>query len=184
MLKYIAAIVLGVVAVVALLIELRGSEVFTLDSISGPPLRAPTGSASPLATAATPAPRGAVSNTLAAAADSVKSVATALTPQAHFSGDPATHTPAPKIYDSKDTVDPKRRELYERALADLDIGGCNRNGSFTYQLRGERVLHTLRSGESIHFSNGLALVARVAAFPSCRITFSDHGQTVAELSSF
>jgi hypothetical protein len=192
MFKYVAGLVIALVLVVAGLVELRGGEMFTLDKIAGPPL-VPRGELAPAAAPAAndlgssgessptalSAATKAVSGVLSGASAEVKAAT-----GSSLSSDPATHTPTPKMYDTKAAIDPERRKRYQDALGELDVQGCNGNGTFSYQLSGRRTPRTLRSGEAITFSNGLVLTARMAGFPNCRITLSDGTFLVAELSSF
>lgn len=183
MFKYLAVLALGLAAMVGGLVVLRGPEIFTLDKLAGLPLDT-TGLAGgqPGAKEGDNGHPNGGAPLAGALSDAKSKLAAATLPG--YSSDPSPHQPTQKIYDAKGVLTLEQRERYEAALSELEIEGCNRNGSFSYQMRGQRAPRTMRSGESIHFHNGLVLVAHVAGFPSCRVTLSDGGHAVAELSSF
>ncbi len=169
----VAAVAIGLIA----FLSLRGEELLSIPHLVPPQLN-------PLAQSTHSAP-----HSVDAAGDPVQ-----LTPgetpaptasEPKFSSDPSTRpTPRGKILQGKEPISEQKQREYIDALNELQIAGCNANGSFTVQIHRQAAPHTLRPGEPIEFTSGLVLTGRVSSYPECRVTLFDHDQRVAELSSF
>jgi hypothetical protein len=91
---------------------------------------------------------------------------------------------APKSFVQPEALDPDLVKRYQVALEDIELDGCNANGSFAIRLRGAREPHLLRNGGLVDMPNGLHLTLRSHGYPSCKVVLYDGKNAIGEVAGF
>jgi hypothetical protein len=121
----------------------------------------------------------AVSPTLAAAssADAAPSGVIALANDPRRVAPPVT---APAVAQ----LDPETAKRYADALDEVEIDGCNANGTFAVRLRGEKRPRMVHSGQEVTLPGGVTVTMRSRAYPNCRVVLYDGKLAIGEVAGF
>jgi hypothetical protein len=117
----------------------------------------------------------AVSSVSAAAASAAGAIALANDPR---------RTAPPTEYAQSATLDPERVKLYQAALDEIELDGCNGNGTFAVRLRGEKRPRMLRSGAVVELPDGLKVTLRMHGYPNCKVQVADGKNAIGEIAGF
>jgi hypothetical protein len=123
-------------------------------------------------------------------AGSVASSSSAQTPPAApasaaiaLANDPRRTAPNVNLVDPN-KIDPEMAKRYANALDAVELDGCNANGTVAVRVRGERIPHIVRSGQSLQMPDGLTLTVRPRGYPACRIMLYDGKTAIGEVAGF
>ncbi len=81
-------------------------------------------------------------------------------------------------------LDPATAKRYADALEEVEVDGCNANGTFAVRLRGEKRPRMVRSGQEVTLPGGLAVTMRSRGYPSCRVMLYDGKLALGEVAGF
>jgi len=98
-----------------------------------------------------------------------------------LANDPRRTAP-PTEYAQPATLDPERVKLYQAALEEIELDGCNSNGTFAVRLRGERRPRMLHSGALVELPDGLKVTLRAHGYPNCKVQVSDGKNAIGEIA--
>lgn len=162
----------AVAALIGLLAVLRGPEMFTFNKLAGPPLDTRRVESAVLGAPPASDPAG----------EEPKEIPKV--PTIHYSSDPSTRPPEAELTAAAEEAAPEKRASYGRALAELEVIGCNANGSFSVKTGAPDGIRLLHSGEAVHFKDGLILVAKLTGYPQCHVALYDGRVKVADRAAF
>lgn len=120
-----------------------------------------------------------VSPTLAAAssADGAQSGVIALANDPRRAAPPVA---APEVA----KLDPETAKRYANALDEVEIDGCNANGTFAVRLRGEKRPRMVRSGQEVTLPGGVTVTMKSRGYPSCRVELYDGKLAIGQVAGF
>ena len=81
-------------------------------------------------------------------------------------------------------LDPETAKRYADALDEVEIDGCNANGTFAVRLRGEKRPRMLRSGQEVTLPGGVTVTMRARGYPNCRVMLYDGKLALGEVAGF
>jgi hypothetical protein len=100
-----------------------------------------------------------------------------------LANDPRRTAPTVALVDPA-KLDPETAKRYQTALDDVELDGCNSNGTLAVRVRGERLPHIVRSGQILQLPGGLAVTLRQRGYPACRVTLYDGKTAIGEVAGF
>ena len=81
-------------------------------------------------------------------------------------------------------LDPESAKRYANALDEVEIDGCNANGTFAVRLRGEKRPRMVRSGQEVTLPGGVSVTMRSRGYPNCRVMLYDGKLAIGEVAGF
>jgi hypothetical protein len=81
-------------------------------------------------------------------------------------------------------LDPATAKRYADALEQVEVDGCNANGTFAVRLQGEKRPRMVRSGQEVALPGGLTVTMRSRGYPNCRVMLYDGKVALGEIAGF